>query len=80
MFKLDLNIKFKQTECLFKKREKFKKFKEIKMKIRFLKRKVNEIVEELKKKIESKKIEFFSNNLMQSIFISEKIVSLTVSS
>ncbi len=45
-----------------------------------MKRKINEIIEELTKKIELKEIEFFSNNLMQLIFISKKIVTSIISS
>jgi hypothetical protein len=80
MFMLNLNERFKQTKRLLRNREKLQKFKKIKIKIRFLKRKINEIIEKSTKKIESKKIESFSNNLMQLIFISKKIVVLTVSS
>jgi hypothetical protein len=65
---------------LLRDREKLQKLKEMKTKIRALKWKANEIIEKSTKKIESKKIEFFSNNLMQSIFISEKVVTSTVSS
>jgi hypothetical protein len=52
----------------------------MKTKIRALKRKASEIIEESTKKIESEEIESFSNNLMQSTFISEKVVTSTVSS
>jgi hypothetical protein len=79
MLMLNLNERFEQTKRLLRDREKFQKLKEMKIKIRVLKRKTNEIVEESTKKIESKKIEFFSNNLMQSIFISKKVVASTVS-
>jgi hypothetical protein len=50
----------------------------MKTKIRALKRRTSEIIKESMKKIESKESEFFSNNLMQSIFISKKIVTSTV--
>jgi hypothetical protein len=80
MLMLNLNERFEQTKRLLRNREKLQKFKEIKTKIRFSKRKINEIIEESTKKIESKKIEFFSNNLMQSIFISKKVVASTISS
>jgi hypothetical protein len=80
MFMLNLNEQFEQTKRLLRNREKLQKFKEIKTKIRSLKRKINEIIEKLTKKIESKEIEFFSNNLMQSIFISKKVVASIISS
>jgi hypothetical protein len=50
------------------------------MKIRVLKRKNNKIVEKSTKKIESKEIESFSSNLMQSISISKKVVQSMISS
>jgi hypothetical protein len=50
----------------------------MKTKIRALKRRANEIIKKLTKKIESKEIEFFSNNLMQSIFILKKVITSTV--
>jgi hypothetical protein len=80
MLMLNLNERLEQTKRLLRDREKLQKLKEIKTKIRFLKRRISEIIEESTKKIESKEIEFFSNNLMQSIFISEKVVASTVSS
>jgi hypothetical protein len=52
----------------------------MKTKIRALKRKANEIIEKSTKKIESKEIESFSNNLMQSTSISKKIVTSIISS
>ncbi len=78
MLMFNLNERFEQTKRLLRDREKLQKFKKMKTKIRALKRKTSEIIEESTKKIESKEIEFFSNNLMQSIFISEKIVTSTV--
>jgi hypothetical protein len=45
-----------------------------------LKRRASEIIEKSTKKIKSEEIEFFWNNLMQSIFISKKVVTSTVSS
>jgi ABC-type Fe3+-citrate transport system substrate-binding protein len=78
MLMLNLNKRLEQAKRLLRDREKLQKLKEIKTKIRALKRKV-EIIEESTKKIESKEIEFFSNNLMQSIFISKKVVTSTVS-
>jgi hypothetical protein len=77
---LNLNERFEQTKRLLRNREKLQKLKKMKTKIRALKRKASEIIEESTKKIESKKIEFFSNNLTQSIFISEKVVTSIVSS
>ncbi len=77
---LNLNERLEQMKRLLRDREKLQKLKKMKTKIRALKRKTSEIIEELTKKIESKKIEFFSNNLMQSIFISEKVVTSIVSS
>jgi hypothetical protein len=80
MLMLNLNKRLEQAKRLLRNREKFQKFKKMKTKIRALKRRTNEIIEKSTKKIESKKIEFFSNNLMQSIFISKKVVTSTVSS
>jgi hypothetical protein len=79
MLMLNLNERLEQAKRLLRDREKLQKLKEIKTKIRSLKRRINEIIEKSTKKIESKEIEFFSNNLMQSIFISEKVVTSTVS-
>jgi CRISPR/Cas system CMR subunit Cmr6 (Cas7 group RAMP superfamily) len=56
---LNLKKRCEQTKCLLRNREKFQKFKEMKTKIRVLKRKTSEIIEESTKKIESKEIEFF---------------------
>jgi hypothetical protein len=78
MLMFNLNERFEQAKRLLCDREKLQKLKEMKTKIRALKRKASEIIEELTKKIESKKMKFFSNNLMQSIFISEKVVTSTV--
>jgi hypothetical protein len=52
----------------------------MKTKIRALKQKTNEIIEQSTKKMKSKTIDFFSNNFMQSIFISKKVVALIISS
>jgi phosphomevalonate kinase len=80
MLMLNLNERFEQTKRLLRNREKLQKFKEMKTKIRALKRRASEIMKESTKKIELKEIEFFSNILMQSIFISKKVDTLTVSS
>jgi hypothetical protein len=76
----NLNERLEQAERLLRDREKLQKLREMKTKIRALKRKASETIEESTKKIESEEIESFSNNLMQSIFISEKVVTSTVSS
>jgi Fe2+ transport system protein B len=75
MLMLNLNERLEQTKRLLRDREKLQKLKEMKTKIRALKREASEIIEESTKEIES-----FSNNLMQSISISEKVVTSTVSS
>jgi hypothetical protein len=80
MLMLNLNERFEKAKRLLRDREKLQKLKKMKTKIRVLKRKTSEIIEELTKKIESKEIEFFSNNLMQSVFISKKVVTSIVSS
>ncbi len=80
MLMFNLNERLEQAKRLLRDREKLQKLKKMKTKIRALKRKASEIIEKSTKKIESKKIEFFSNNLMQSIFISKKVVTSTVSS
>jgi transcriptional antiterminator Rof (Rho-off) len=80
MFMSNLNERFEKAKRQFQDRLKLQKFKELKTKIRILKRKDNEIVEEETKKIELKKIESFSKNLMQSISISKKVVQSTISS
>ncbi len=71
----NLNERLEQAKRLLRDREKLQKLKEMKTKIRALKRIASETIEESTKEIES-----FSNNLMQSISISEKIVTSTVSS
>jgi hypothetical protein len=73
MLMFNLNERLEQAKRLLRDREKLQKLKEMKTKIRALKRKASEIIEESTKKIES-----FSNNLMQSISISEKVVTSTV--
>jgi hypothetical protein len=78
MLMLNLNKRLEQAKRLLRDREKLQKLKKMKTKIRVLKRKV-ETIEKSTKKIESKEIEFFSNNLMQSISISKKVVTSTVS-
>jgi hypothetical protein len=80
MLIFNLNERLEQAKRLLRDREKLQKLKKMKTKIRALKRKASEIIEESTKKIESKEIESFSNNLMQSIFISEKVVTSIVSS
>jgi hypothetical protein len=79
MLMSNLNERFEKTKRQLQNRLKLQKFKKFKTKIRILKRKNNEIVEEITKKIESKKIKFFSNDLMQLISISKKIVQSTIS-
>jgi hypothetical protein len=79
MLMLNLNKRLKQAKRLLRDREKLQKLKKMKTKIRALKRRASEIIEESTKKIESKEIESFSNILMQSIFISKKVVTSTVS-
>ncbi len=74
MFMSNLNKRFEKTKRQFQNRLKLQKLKKLKTKIRILKRKNNETVEKTTKKIELKKIEFFFNDLMQSISISKKIV------
>ncbi len=80
MFMSNLNERFEKTKRQLQNRLKFQKLKKLKTKIRILKRKNNEIVEKATKKIESKKIESFSSDLMQSISISKKVVQSTISS
>jgi Fe2+ transport system protein B len=75
MLMLNLNERLEQAKRLLRDREKLQKLKEMKTKIRALKRRASEIIEESTEKIES-----ISNNLMQSISISEKVVTSTVSS
>jgi transcriptional regulator of heat shock response len=80
MLMSNLNERFEKAKRQFQDRLKLQKLRELKTKIRTLKREDNETVEETTKKIESKKIEFFSNDLMQSTSISKKIVQSTISS
>jgi hypothetical protein len=75
MLMFNLNERLEQAKRLLRDREKLQKLKEMKTKIRALKRIASEIIEESTEEIES-----FSNNLMQSISISEKVVTSTVSS
>jgi hypothetical protein len=69
----NLNERFEKAKRQLQNRLKLQKLKKF-TKIRTLKRKDNETVEKTTKKIESKEIEFFSNDLMQSISISKKVV------
>ncbi len=80
MLMLNLNERFEKAKRQFQDRLKLQKFRKFKTKIRILKRRNSEIVEKTTKKIESKEIEFFSNDLMQSISISKKVVQSTISS
>jgi hypothetical protein len=80
MLMSNLNERFEKAKRQLQDRLKLQKLKELKTKIRILKRKDNETVEEATKKIESKEIEFFSIDLMQSTSISKKIVQSIVSS
>jgi hypothetical protein len=80
MLMSNLNERLEKAKRQLQDRLKFQKFKELKTKIRTLKRRDSETVEEATKKIELKKIEFFSIDLMQSISISKKVVQSIVSS
>jgi hypothetical protein len=80
MFMSNLNERFEKAKRQLQDRLKLQIFKELKTKIRILKRKDSETVEKTTKKIESKEIEFFSNDLMQSTSISKKVVQSTISS
>ncbi len=80
MLMSNLNKRFEKAKRQFQDRLKLQKLRELKTKIRILKRRNNEIVEKTTKKIEFKKIEFFSIDLMQSISISKKVVQSTISS
>jgi hypothetical protein len=80
MLMSNLNERFEKAKRQFQDRLKFQKFKKLKTKIRILKRRNNEIVEKTTKKIESKEIESFSDDLMQSNSISKKVVQSTISS
>ncbi len=76
----NLNERLEKAKRQLQDRLKLQKFREFKTKIRTLKRKDNETVEEATKKIESKEIESFSIDLMQSTSISKKVVQSIVSS
>jgi transcriptional regulator of heat shock response len=76
----NLNERLEKAKRQLQDRLKLQKFRELKTKIRILKRKDSETVEEVTKKIKSKEIEFFSIDLMQSISISKKVVQSIVSS
>jgi hypothetical protein len=76
----NLNERFEKAKRQLQDRLKLQKLRELKTKIRTLKRRDNETVEEVTKKIESKEIESFSIDLMQSISISKKVVQSIVSS
>ncbi len=80
MLMSNLNERFEKAKRQLQDRLKLQIFKELKTKIRILKRKDSETVEKTTKKIESKEIEFFSNDLMQSTSISKKVVQSTISS
>jgi Mg2+ and Co2+ transporter CorA len=80
MLMSNLNERFEKAKRQLQDRLKLQKLKELKTKIRTLKRRDNETVEETTKKIESKEIESFSIDLMQSISISKKVVQSIVSS
>jgi hypothetical protein len=80
MLMSNLNERFEKAKRQLQDRLKLQKLKELKMKIRTLKRRNNETVEKTTKKIESKEIESFSIDLMQSISISKKVVQSIVSS
>jgi hypothetical protein len=80
MLMLNLNERFEKAKRQLQDRLKLQKLRELKTKIRILKREDSETVEKTTKKIESKKIESFSNDLMQSISISKKVVQSTISS
>jgi hypothetical protein len=80
IFMSNLNERLEKAKRQLQDRLKLQKLREIKMKIRILKREDNETVEKATKKIESKKIESFSIDLMHSISISKKVVQSIVSS
>jgi hypothetical protein len=80
MLMSNLNERFEKSKRQFQDRLKLQKLRELKTKIRTLKRRDSEIVEKTTKKIESKEIESFLIDLMQSISISKKVVQSTVSS
>jgi hypothetical protein len=78
MLMSNLNERFEKAKRQLQDRLKLQKLKELKTKIRTLKRRNSETVEKTTKKIESKEIESFSNDLMQSISISKKVVQSTI--
>jgi hypothetical protein len=80
MFMSNLNERFEKTKRQLQDRLKLQKLRKLKTKIRTLKRKDSETVEKTTKKIESKEIESFLIDLMQSISISKKVVQSIVSS
>jgi hypothetical protein len=80
MLMSNLNEHFEKAKRQLQNRLKLQKLKKLKTKIRILKRRNNETVEKATKKIESKEIESFSSDLMQSISISKKVVQSTISS
>jgi hypothetical protein len=80
MLMSNLNERLEKAKRQLQNRLKFQKLRKLKTKIRILKRKDSEIVEKTTKKIESKEIESFSIDLMQSISISKKVVQSIVSS
>ncbi len=80
MLMSNLNERFEKAKRQLQDRLKLQKLREFKTKIRILKRRNNETVEKTTKKIESKEIESFSIDLMQSISISKKVVQSIVSS
>jgi hypothetical protein len=80
MLMSNLNERFEKAKRQLQDRLKLQKLRKFKTKIRTLKRENSETVEEATKKIESKKIESFSIDLMQSISISKKVVQSIVSS
>jgi transcriptional regulator of heat shock response len=76
----NLNERFEKAKRQFQDRLKFQKFRELKTKIRTLKRKNNEIVEKATKKIESKEIESFSSDVraLFARYVVYDIVQLTI--
>ncbi len=80
MLMSNLNECLEKAKRQLQDRLKFQKLRKFKTKIRILKRRDSETVEKTTKKIESKEIESFSNDLMQSISISKKVVQSTISS
>jgi hypothetical protein len=78
MLMSNLNERLEKAKRQLQDRLKLQKLRKLKTKIRTLKRKNSETVEETTKKIESKEIESFSNDLMQSISISKKVVQSTI--